>query len=127
MILDTDIVVWMLRKHPGALHFAAQIEAQERHLSCVSQLELLFGCRDSKELKDLGELVGEWFTEVLPLTPAATATAVGIMARFALARRPGVHDVLIAVTALNRGEVLATGNVKHFDFIPGLAIKRFRP
>jgi predicted nucleic acid-binding protein len=117
----------MLRKHPGALHFAGQIEAQERHLSCVSHLELLYGCRDSKELKDLGELLGEWFTEVLPLTTAASTTAVAIMAKFALARRPGVHNVLIAATALNRGEVVATANVKHFDFIPGLAIKRFRP
>jgi len=117
----------MLRKHPGALHFAAQIEVQERRLSCVSQLELLFGCRDSKELKDLGELLGEWFTEVLPLTPAVGTTAVAIMARCALARRPGVHDVLIAATALNRGEVVATANAKHFDFIPGLAIKPFRP
>ena len=127
MILDTDIVVWMLRKHLGALHFADQFGAQERYLSCVSHLELLGGCRDSQQLKDLREFIGGWFTEVLPLTPAASSTAVGIMEKFASARRPGVHDVLIAATALERREPVATGNVKHFDFIPGLVVKRFRP
>jgi predicted nucleic acid-binding protein len=127
LILDTDIVVWMLRKHPGALRFAHQVGAQQRHLSCVSHLELLDGCRDSQQLNDLREFIGGWFTEVLPLTPAASSTAVGIMEKFALARRPGVHDVLIAATALERREPVATGNVKHFDFIPGLVIEPFRP
>jgi predicted nucleic acid-binding protein len=38
-----------------------------------------------------------------------------------------VADVLIAATALDCGEVVATANVKHFDFIPGLVVKPFRP
>ncbi len=76
---------------------------------------------------DLAELVEEWFTEVLPLTPAISALSVSLMEQFAWSRRPGVDDMLIAATALSRKEMLATGNVKHFDFIPGLVLRRFRP
>lgn len=127
MILDTDLVVWMLRKHPRALHFADKVKREERHLSCVSHLELLEGCRDSNQLKDLRELIEGWFSEVVPLTPTASSTAVTLMEKYALAHRPDVPDVLIAATALDRREPLATGNPKHYRFIPGLAIKAFRP
>jgi len=73
------------------------------------------------------EFVSGAFSEVVPITEAISEAARQIMERLALSHRPDVADVLIAATALNRGEVLATANVKHFDFIPGLVIKPFRP
>jgi predicted nucleic acid-binding protein len=127
LIFDSDIVVWMLRKHRGVIRFAEELQPHERHLSCVSHLELLHGCRNARELKDLSELVDEWFREVLPLTPVASSAAVEIMEKFALSHRPDVGDALIAGTALERREPVATANLKHFDFIPGLSIKPFRP
>jgi len=49
------------------------------------------------------------------------------MDRYILSGHPDVGDVLIAATALNRDEALATGSSKHFHFVPGLEIKVFRP
>jgi predicted nucleic acid-binding protein len=117
----------MLRKHPPALRFARTIDPGECNISVVSYLEILRGCRGRGEAKDLAELVAEWFTQVLPLTPEISAAATSLMEQFALSHRPGVDDTLIAATALSRKETLATGNVKHFKFIPGLALRRFNP
>ncbi len=73
------------------------------------------------------QLVADLFAEVVPLTEGITEAARQLMERFVLSRRPESDDVLIAATALSRGEPVATGNLKHFDFIPGLVIKPFRP
>lgn len=127
MIFDSDVVIWLLRRHPLALRFARAIDPGECNISVVSYLEVLRGCRDQVEARDLGEFIGGWFTEVLPLTPEISASAVSLMGQFALSHRPGVYDTHIAATALSRKETLATGNVKHFKFIPGLALRGFRP
>jgi len=127
VIFDTDILVWYLRKRTEAATFLARVPLAERNVSTITYLELLYGCRDRAGLRDVQEFVSGAFSEVVPITEAISEAARQIMERFALSHRPDVTDVLIAATALNRGEVVATGNVKHFDFIPGLVIKPFRP
>ena len=126
MILDSDVVIWMLRGRSEALQFARGVEPGERNVSVVSYLELLRGCRDRREANSLVEFVQEWFTEVVPLKPEIGDSAVSLMGRFGLSHRPGVNDLLIAATALSRMETLATCNVRHFDFIPGLVVQRFK-
>jgi predicted nucleic acid-binding protein len=37
-------------------------------------------------------------------------------------RRPPTSDLLIACTALSRGDGIVTGNRRHFDRVPGLAL-----
>ena len=126
LIFDSDVVIWMLRGHPKAVRFARTIDPAERNVSVVSYLEVLRGCRNRLEANDFREFMEEWFTEVVPLKPEIGDSAVSLMAQFALSHRPGVDDMLIAATALDRKETVATGNLKHFDFIPGLVVQRFQ-
>jgi hypothetical protein len=126
LIFDSDVIIWMLRKRPKALRFARAADPSERNVSVVCYLEILRGCRDRQEAKQLTLFIKEWFTEIIPLKPEIGDSAVSLMEQFALSHRPGVDDLLVAATALNRREVLATGNVKHFDFIPGLVVRRFQ-
>ena len=126
MILDTDILVWVLRRHPGAIQFVEGVRLAERTVSAVSYLELLYGCRDQGQLDQLRRHISTRFAEVVPLSEDITVSAQRLIERFVLSRRPDVADVLIAATALSRGETLATGNPKHFDFVPGLEIRVFR-
>ena len=95
LIIDTDVLVWYLKKRPEAAAFIQGVSPGERRVSVVSVLELLHGCRNRIEFQDAEEFV------------------------------EGALDTLIAATALEEGETLATGNVKHFRFIPGLTIKAF--
>jgi predicted nucleic acid-binding protein len=125
LIIDTDILIWYLRRNGPAADFVDGVPIAERNLSAISYLELLYGCRKLEELNQVRRVVADLFAEIVPLTEVITGSARQLMERFILSRHPDVSDVLIAATALNRGEVLATGNHKHFHFVPGLEIKVF--
>jgi hypothetical protein len=127
LILDTDILVWVLREHSPALRFVDSIPPGHRNLSSVTYLELLYGSHDARDLRGVKELVDDIFAEVIPVSEAISRTAMRLMEEFVLACRLGVNDAFIAATALERHEPLATANQKHFRFIPGLELKTFRP
>ena len=127
MILDTDILVWVLREHSPALRFVDSIPPERRNLSSVTYLELLYGSHDARDLRSVKELVDDIFAEVIPVSEAISRTAIRLMEEFVLAHRLDISDAFIAATALDRQEPLATGNQKHFRFIPGLELKTFRP
>jgi predicted nucleic acid-binding protein len=98
----------------------------ERNVSAVSYLELLYGCRNSSELIFLRKSLSERFAETIPVTESISHLAIRFMEKYALSKRPGTNDVLIAATAVERKEVLVTGNSKHFDFVPGLELRILR-
>jgi predicted nucleic acid-binding protein len=75
----------------------------------------------------LQKSVTGYFAQVLPITEGISESAVRLIERYSLSHRPDTNDVLIAATALSLQETLVTGNRKHFDFIPGLDLKIFRP
>jgi predicted nucleic acid-binding protein len=127
LIFDTDILIWFLRKDAAAAEFIAQVPLAERNISSLTYLELLYGCKSRKDLIHVRQLVADAFAEVVPLTETITLSAQQLMERFVLWRRPDAADVLIAATALNRREALATANRKHFDFVPGLDVSIFKP
>jgi hypothetical protein len=127
LILDTNIIVWILRGHPRAIAFVDRLPLAERNLSSVSHLELLRGCRDKADMQRTLKLLDDELAEIVPLDEKITKLAIGLMEMYALSRRPGIPDLLIAATAMARGELLATGNIKDFDYIPGLRLKPFSP
>lgn len=127
MIFDTDILVSVQRGHPGAAHFVNLVPADQRNLSVMSYLELLYGSRDADDLKKAQSMVDDLFAVVVPINEEISANAIRILERFVLAHGIGASDAIIAATALERHEPLATGNQKHFRFIPGLELKIFRP
>ena len=63
---------------------------------------------------------------VLPIT-LATARVVGrIDAQLtAEGQRIPTSDLLIAATALSRGDAIVTGDARHFDRVTGLTVHRF--
>jgi tRNA(fMet)-specific endonuclease VapC len=125
LILDSDIIVWVLRGHPRAIALVDPLPPAERNVSTISYMELLRGCRDKPDMQRTVKLFEDELGEIVPLDDRVTGIAVELMERHGLSRRPTIPDILIAATALARGDVLATGNLKHFDYIAGLRLKRF--
>jgi len=125
LILDTNIIVWVLRAHPRAVAFVDRLPVAERNLSSISHIELLRGCRDKLDMERTIRLIEEELGETVPVDEKMTKLAIDLMKEYALARRPGIPDLLIAATAMTRGEVLATENLKDFQYIPGLRLKPF--
>lgn len=127
MILDSDILIEFLGKNPWAAAFLEDILRTERNISAIAYLEAMYGCRSKPELRNVHAFVTDALTEIIPVNEKVSHPAVELMERYVLSHRPDISDVLIAATALERGEPLASGNEDHFKFIPGLELKVFWP
>lgn len=127
MILDSDVLIDFLAGKPVAAEYISSVSRQERNISAISYLEILYGCRNKEELQAFQQFTTSALAEVIPLNEAISKNAIQIMEKYVLARRFNAGDALIAATALARHEALMTANRKHFDFIPGLELRIFRP
>ena len=117
VLLDTSIVIDLLRGHSPALEFARGLDAQPV-CSEVTRVEVLRGVRsDERRLTDrlLGTL--RWLTvdEVV----ARRAGELGRRWR-ASHRGLGTVDLIIAATAIEHELEIATLNVRHFPMIDRL-------
>jgi len=100
---------------------------QERALSIVSFMELVQGARSLVELREIRRFLRDNTFRILPLDEAMSHLAASLTEAHALRSGLQVADALIAATARETGEILATGNVRHFRPVAGLRLKTFRP
>ena len=106
MLIDSDVRVWLTRRHVGA---ADQ------------------GCRDKAELARLKKGLTARQTELIQLTPAISQRAAELVDALALSHGMRLADALIGATAIEHGLTLITANVKHFGAVSGLSIEAFLP
>jgi len=103
----------------------------ELALSVMSAGELVHGCRraDSAPRRARREEFVEAILAAIPVVPLTLAIARvygELDARLtARGRRLPTSDLLIASTALYRGDELLTGNPRHFARIPELTVRRY--
>ena len=129
-LFDTDAIseLFKPRPNPQYVEWLAAIPRAEQYCSAVSIGELFRGAfRSPGRDRHLTNIE----TRVLPavtVLPYDTATAreYGRIAAFleTHGRRLADADVQIAATAVQHGLQLVTGNVRHFERIPGLEIER---
>ena len=125
MIFDSDILIWYVR---GDSEAAAWLDASaERAMSVVTWMEVLQGTRSKADMKSVQQSFRNLQLRVLPLTETIGQRAAALIEEHTLASGLQVADALIAATAIESGEVLATSNIRHFDSIRHLALKPFRP
>ncbi len=115
MMLDSNLVIYAARpEYPGLRRLIA---ARSPAVSAVSVIEVL-------GYHKLGEADRRHFeaffaaAEVLPVSEAVVARAVGLRPT----RKMSLGDALVAATALVFDRELLTQNMKHFEWVPGLAV-----
>ena len=118
MLLDTDVMVDILRGHPPAVAWLAGLGAMPVGLLGLVAMELLQGCRNLADQQRLEKHL-QRFTLSWP-TPTDGQRAYQDFAAFRLSHGLGLLDTLIGHTAIGLGETLATFNVKHYAVITGL-------
>lgn len=125
MIVDTDVLIWLLR---GDANAARVVDAApKRSISVVTYMELLQGARDKRELRAIKDsLVGLQFL-LLPLTENIGHRASIYMEEYGLSGGMGMADALLAATAVEANDTLLTGNDKHYKRIKELDWTAFRP
>ena len=125
MIFDSDVVIWASR---GDSEAASWINAaRDPAMSVVTLVEVLQGARSTVEMRQMRQMVRALQFRVLPLSESIGNAAAALIEEHALSGGLQLADALIAATAIDAGEVLATANTRHFRAIRKLEIKAFRP
>lgn len=123
MLIDTDVLIWFLRGHPKAAEILFEIKPWK--ISAVTHIELIQGCRNKNELQQLTKGLKSYNTQILPLTPTITTTAINLVEKYSLSDNMRLADALIGATALEYELELLSGNIKHFKNIPELSLVKF--
>ncbi len=92
------------------------------HVSIISAMELVAGCRNKVELARVQQFLQQ--VTVLPVSATASQTAYELMESFFLSHGLLIPDALIAATALEDGLTLHSKNNRHFRMIPALMVVR---
>ena len=125
MIFDTDVMIWAFRGNRRALK--AIDDAAERAISSVTYMELLQGVRNKDEMREMKKFLSRLSFATISVTANISNRAMTIMEETALRSDLGVCDALIFATACETGDVLLSGNKKHFKEVPLLNAMEFRP
>jgi predicted nucleic acid-binding protein len=133
LILDSSILITAERRGETVAHLLKQVFAvtgnQEAALSAVALVELVHGIHrantpDIRKRREafIGELLAD--VPVYPLTQQIAIRAGGIdAAQQSQGVKIPFQDLLIGATALDLGYAVVTGNLRHFQLIPGLAVR----
>ena len=103
------------------------IPHERRLTSSLCLMELVQGCLDKREMRDVKEFVRSNIAGVIHPDEKISEKAIRLLERHALSDGLRTVDSLIAATALTQGAALATSNYKHFKKISNLGIVKFEP
>jgi tRNA(fMet)-specific endonuclease VapC len=131
-LLDTDILSNLLRRTPSTALIAklAMVPPEQQSTSAITLGELFYGSfRFAPMSKVLIERLEKTLLPNLPVIPFdATAAYRYAEIRAELEGRGiliGDADLRIAAIALARGLTVVTGNVHHFQRVPGLTVENW--
>lgn len=125
MIVDADVLIWGSRGNVKAADILNDIAPFQ--IPAVVYMEVVGGMRNKQEFLQFQKALRTWEVAILHISESISQSAIFLVDRFALSHSLRPTDALVAATALNCAEILLTGNVRDFQFIPGLELERFRP
>ncbi|MDQ2775742.1 MAG: PIN domain-containing protein [Acidobacteriota bacterium] len=135
VILDSSIVIEAERQHLNVAQFLGlvgqKIGEREVALCSVTVAELAHGIyrADTAERRERRRTFLDELKAAVPVYPVTDVTAEVAGKLSAESSMRGViipfDDLLIGCCALERGYVIATRNLRHFQKIPGLNTVRF--
>ena len=119
ILLDTDIMVDLLRGYPAAVEWLRSLGDEEVCLPGYVVMELLEGAPDKAAMDSLRRALEPYLVRWPDEEACGRALAVYAEAR--LSHGLSAFDALIGETAKALGLPLHTFNEKHYSAIPGLA------
>jgi tRNA(fMet)-specific endonuclease VapC len=124
-LLDTCICVALLKKSPNVIQHLREVGTHNCKISDITMAELYFGAFKSGKEKHFNDITE--ISKLFEKFPIQYARKYGEI-RWELEKqglRIGDMDMFIAATALEENLILVTGNVKHFERVPGLIIENW--
>jgi predicted nucleic acid-binding protein len=125
MLVDSDVLIWFLRGHLGAVKRLNQLP--KLSISAVTYMELVQGMRNKQELQALQRTIKDYQWEILLLDQTISPVAMNYVETYFHSHSLRLADALIAATAVQHGLTVLTANSKHYQMIERLIIEVFRP
>lgn len=114
-LVDTNILIDHLR---GNLQVTEFLTTHTSAISVVTVVELIQGCRNPKELKQVNTLISDF--EILYIDYSISQLATNLVSNLYLTHGIKFLDALIAATAIKHQLILKTQESKHFKCIKDL-------
>jgi predicted nucleic acid-binding protein len=118
LVLDTDIMIDVLRGYPDTMAWLATNLDEELVLPAPVVMELIKGCVGRKGVTELRTFLKP--LQIYCPTDRDFAAAIHILEQVHPSHNTGPFDALIAQCAITLNAPIVTFNMKHFRGIPGL-------
>jgi tRNA(fMet)-specific endonuclease VapC len=127
-LLDTNIVIYVLKRRPIEVLKIFNANASRMAISSITLSELIYGAEKSANVAKNLEAIEDFVShlEVLPYESRASQHYGQIKA--ALEKKGtiiGENDIHIAAHAISQGLILVTNNLKEFKRVPNLALENW--
>jgi tRNA(fMet)-specific endonuclease VapC len=127
-LLDTNIVIYVLKRRPIEVLPIFNANAGRMAISAITMAELLHGAEKSSRVSENLSAVEDFCSrlDVLPYGVKAAQHYGAIRAALEKSGRPiGVNDLHIAGHARSEGLVLVTNNLSEFERVPALEMENW--
>lgn len=129
LLIDTDVLI-ALERADDATQLERLLGDEERAISVITVSELLHGVLRAQgairaRRRAFVEHILAALGAIVITEPVARIHAEIWAELSGRGEQIGAHDLWIAATALANGLGVATGNVAHFDRVPGLRVLEF--
>lgn len=125
ILVDTDVLIDASRGVNNAITFLEAIEKESTlAVSTVTEMELIVGCRNKTELRELDKFLARF--EILALDTQVSETASELLRRYRLSHGLLIPDALIAATGISHQIPLATKNHSDYRFIDNLQLLAYK-
>lgn len=118
ILLDTDVMIDLLRNYPTAVAWLDSLGDEEIVLPGYVVMELIQGCNSKADQEKLEKELGAFSTTWPPSEVCDEALAV--FSRYYLSHSLGIIDALIGQLAVSLGLPLHTFNQRHYAAILNL-------
>ena len=122
-LLDTNIVIYVLKRRPVAVLSTFNANASRMAISSITLAELMHGVEKSSRTSENLAAIEDFCSrlQVLPYGPKAAQHYGAIRAALEKLGQPiGVNDMHLAAHARSEGLVLVTNNMGEFARVPAL-------
>jgi len=127
-LLDTNIVIYVLKRRPIEVLEAFNKNANRMAISSITLSELMYGAEKSIHIDKNLEAVEDFVSHLDVLSYDAKASQHYGQIKSGLEKRGeliGENDIHIAAHAISQGLILVTNNLKEFKRVPNLALENW--
>jgi hypothetical protein len=121
LLVDADILIDLSRNHPKAVdYFEHEVFADDVRLSPLTEMELVQGVRNKKELREMERFLSQF--QRATVNSEHIAKGMEIQYQYFLSHGIGILDCIFAGVAIVNRWKLVSRNAKHYNFIPELEL-----